>query len=94
MTSVLIKHPVEDYAKWKDAFDSFLDNRKAGGEKSYTICRPIDEPNNIVILFEWNSIENAQAFLDSQDLKEAMQKAGVTGPPEITIMETTARGET
>lgn len=94
MATILIKHPVEDYARWKNAFDDFLDYRKAGGEKSYLICRPIDEPNNIVILFEWNSVENAQAFLDSQDLKEAMQKAGVAGPPEITIMETTAQGET
>lgn len=92
MTTVLIKHPVEEYAKWKSAFDDFIDYRKAGGEKSYQICRPIDEPNNVVILFEWDSVENAKKFLDSQDLKDAMQKAGVVGPPEITLMETTAKG--
>ena len=94
MTAVLIKHPVEDYSRWKEAFDGFIANRKAGGEKSYHICRPIDEPNIVVILFEWDSIANAMAFLDSQDLKQAMQQAGVTGPPEITIMETAAKGDT
>ena len=94
MTTVLIKHPVEDYAKWKDAFDRFIDHRKAGGEKSYHICRPIDEPTSVIILFEWDSIANAMAFLDSEELKTAMQQAGVAGPPEITIMETAAKGDT
>lgn len=94
MTTVLIKHPVEDYAKWKDAFDGFIEHRKAGGELSYHICRPLNEPNSVVVLFEWDSVDNAMAFLDSQNLKEAMQEAGVAGPPEITIMETEARGDT
>ncbi|MCK5359289.1 MAG: antibiotic biosynthesis monooxygenase [Gammaproteobacteria bacterium] len=94
MTTILIKHPVQDYTIWKGAFDSFIDTRKASGEKSYHICRPIDEPNNVVILFEWDSLDKAKAFLDSEDLKAAMQQAGVTGPPEITLMETTAKGDT
>lgn len=94
MTTILIKHPVEDYAKWKDAFDGFINYRKTGGEKSYQICRPVNEPNIVVILFEWDSVDNARTFLDSQELKDAMQQAGVAGQPEITIMETVAKGDT
>ena len=45
MTTVLIKHSVEDYGKWKEAFDAFIDNRKAGGEKSYHIYRTINNQN-------------------------------------------------
>ena len=94
MTTVLIKHPVQDYATWKAAFDGFINTRKASGEKSYHICRPIDEPYHVVILFEWDNLDNAREFLDSEGLKEAMQQAGVTGPPEITLMETVAKGDT
>ena len=94
MTTVLIKHPIEDYAKWKNAFDGFIEFRKASGEQSFHVSRPVDNPNTLVILFEWDSAENAMAFLDSADLKNAMQKAGVLGPPEITIMETATRGNT
>ncbi|MFW2440568.1 MAG: antibiotic biosynthesis monooxygenase [Arenicellales bacterium] len=94
MATILIKHPVEDYAKWKNAFDAFINYRRTGGEKSYHICRPVNDQNIVVILFEWDSVENAMTFLDSEELKDAMQQAGVVGPPEITIMETTARGDT
>ena len=94
MTTVLIKHPVEDYDKWKDAFDAFIDNRKAGGEKSYHIYRTLNNLNNVVVLFEWDSAENAITFLQSDELKAAMQQAGVAGPPEINIMETAEKGET
>jgi len=94
MTTILIKHPVEDYDKWKAEFDAFHDHRKASGETSFQINRPIDDPNNLVILFEWDSAENAKAFLDSTDLKEAMQRAGVLGQPEITIMEIADQGST
>lgn len=94
MTTVLIKHSVEDYGKWKEAFDAFIDNRKAGGEKSYHIYRTINNQNTVVIVFEWDNAENAITFLQSDDLKAAMQQAGVTGPPEINIMETADKGET
>lgn len=94
MTTVLIKHPVEDYAKWKDAFDAFIDNRKAAGEQSYHIYRTINNQNNLVIVFEWDNAENAITFLQSDELKAAMQQAGVAGPPEINIMETADKGET
>lgn len=94
MTTVLIKHPVQDYDKWKNAFDAFIDNRKAGGEKSYHIYRTINNQSNVIILFEWDNTENAITFLQSDDLKIAMQQAGVAGPPEINIMETADKGET
>ena len=94
MTTVLIKHPIEDYAKWKTAFDAFIEFRKAGGEQSFHVSRTVNDPNTLVILFEWDNAENAMAFLDSTDLKEAMQEAGVLGPPEITMMETATKGNT
>jgi quinol monooxygenase YgiN len=86
VASVLIKHPVEDFEKWKAGFDAFHDTRKSGGEKSYQIFRTIDDPNNVVALFEWDDIDNARAFLNSSELKDAMEQAGVSGQPEITIM--------
>jgi quinol monooxygenase YgiN len=94
MAIVLIKHPVEDYEKWKAEFDAFHDTRKSNGEQNYRIYRTIDDPNNLVAFFEWDNIDNAKAFLASSDLKDAMQEAGVSGQPEITIMEIADQGST
>lgn len=94
MATVLIKHPVQDYEKWKTAFDDFVSARKAAGEKSYHIYRTIRDQNKVVVVFEWDSVDNALAFLQSQDLKAAMQQAGVSGQPDITVMESAAQGTT
>ena len=94
MTTVLIKHPVQDYTIWKAAFDNFSDTRKAAGEKSYHIYRTIRDQNKIVVVFEWDNVDKALAFLQSQELRTAMQQAGVTGQPDITVMESAAQGDT
>ena len=94
MVTVLVTHPVDDYENWKSEFDAFHDNRKASGELTYHICQPIENPNNLIMLFEWDSIENAENFFDSTELRSAMKRAGVIGPPEITFMQVVDYGST
>ena len=93
MANLLIRHKVADYAAWKSAFDGFIETRKAGGERSWRIWRTDDDPNNLVLLFSWDSIENAKAFIASTALKETMENAGVTGAPEIYYLDEYDRGK-
>jgi hypothetical protein len=44
----------------------------------------------LFVLFEWDSIENAQKFVRSDETKEAMQNAGVVGMPAIYFVEEVA----
>jgi hypothetical protein len=37
-------------------------------------------------LFEAEDLQKAQAFSESSDLREAMQKAGVVGQPDILFL--------
>ena len=94
MATVVVKHRVRDYADWRRAFDAYLQSRKAGGEKAYQILHPADEPNNLTVIFEWDSAENVQAFLEGRKLKEAMREAGVIEAPDISILEEIDRGMT
>mgnify|MGYP001552339836 CR=1 FL=1 len=50
MTTILIKHPVEDYDIWKGEFDAFHDNRKARGVTILQLKLPIDDPNYLLII--------------------------------------------
>jgi len=45
MTYLLVRHKVEDYAKWKPVFDEHGAARKAGGSKGARVFRFIDNPN-------------------------------------------------
>ena len=92
MTHLLIKHKVQDYPSWKKTFDGFIDARRAGGEKSFQILHPENEGNNLLVFFEWDNINNAKKFVNSPELKEAMNNAGVVEQPEVYFLEEYATG--
>jgi len=89
---MLVQHSVKDYAAWKSVFDSKSDLRRRNGEKSYQILRQENGSNEVVALFEWDSLDNARKYSSSPELREAMERAGVMGKPEIYFLEEAARG--
>ena len=70
---------VEDYAKWKSAFDSedAIALRKAGEMKSYQLFQTEDDPNTVVLLTEFDNLDKARKFMQSEELQEAMKQSGV-----------------
>ena len=87
MVRVFVRHKVKSFAKWKVAFDAFKKVRKAGGEKSARLGHLAGSPNNLCLLFTWDSAANARAFMKSKELKAAMAEAGVREKPEVFIFE-------
>jgi quinol monooxygenase YgiN len=86
MTSMIVTHKVKDYSIFKKTFDSVIDLRKSNGELSDRIYRDASDPNEITLIFKWNSLANAQKYAHSPELKAAMDKAGVVGLPEIHFL--------
>ena len=86
MTTMLIQHKVKDFADWKKVFDSAAGLRSSSGELSTQIFQDASDPNSLTIMNKWDSLENAQKFAHSPELKAAMEKAGVTGPPTVTFL--------
>jgi heme-degrading monooxygenase HmoA len=60
--------------------------RNTAGSKKYQIFHSADDANNLVLLFEWDSLDNAHAFAESEDLKQKMKEAGVIGEPDIYFL--------
>jgi heme-degrading monooxygenase HmoA len=92
MAYMFVRQSVQDYEAWKSVFDSFSDLRKRNGEKSYQILRQDNDSSEVVGLFEWDNLDNARKYAGSPELKAAMERAGVTGKPEIMFLEEAARG--
>jgi quinol monooxygenase YgiN len=86
MASMLVQHQVKDFAAWKKVFDSMADMRASSGELSDQIYKDANDPNKLTLVFKWNSVANAQKFAQSPELKAAMEKAGVAGPPTISFL--------
>jgi quinol monooxygenase YgiN len=93
MAHVLVmKHVVEDYAKWKTAFDDARETRRAAGEKTYQIFLTKDEPRKLTLLFEWHDLDRAREYFGSEELRTAMKRAGVVGQAEVHFLETIEEG--
>lgn len=93
MTHVIASHKVENYAAWKEVFDKFADTRKSFGETSYQILHQNNDPNDLVMVFGWDNQANAEKFFKSEELKAAMQNAGVLEPPQVQFVSEVATGK-
>ena len=90
MPCLLIRHTVQDYSAWKAVFDEQADVRRANGSQGGRLFRST-EPGEVLVLLEWDDLERARLFADSDDLREAMTRAGVTDRPDIWFLEDVER---
>jgi hypothetical protein len=80
---MFVRHNVTDFAKWKQVYDDFRPTQKRMGVTAEAVFRAADNPNDVTVTHEFASIDAAQAFAGSAELKAAMQNAGVAGAPTI-----------
>jgi hypothetical protein len=86
MPYVMVKQKVVEYARWKTNFDADDANREIAGSKGGQLFRSADDPNEMVILLEWDLQQVGQ---DSQEeeVRAKMQAGGALGLPEISLLE-------
>jgi quinol monooxygenase YgiN len=84
---LLIRHKVSDFAAWKATYDSHAGSRASAGLTELHLRRSIDNPNEVVMLFSVADLDKAKAFAASEDLRAAMQKAGVTDKPDVYFLD-------
>ena len=80
---VYVRHEVNDYAAWRKVYNEFNATRRKLGVINQAVYRTVDNGNDITVIHDFKSIEQAKAFVASPDLKAAMDKAGVKGTPQI-----------
>jgi len=87
MVVSLVLHRVEDYDAWRAVYDSVAELQKAGGVTSESVHRMADDPNNVLVIHHFDSVQRARDFFGNADLRAAMQRGGVQGAPRIEIFE-------
>lgn len=87
MPYLLLRHKVTDYDKWKSAFDAHSLTRQANGSRGGQLFRNASDPNEVIMLLEWDVLETARQFVQSEELREVMQQAGVIGDPTIYFLK-------
>jgi hypothetical protein len=85
--TAMIQHRVADYDKWRKAYDGFAGAQKAGGVTRQSVYRAKDDPSNLLVMHGFATAADAEAFLASTELRDAMRQAGVEGKPRIDIYQ-------
>ncbi len=84
-----VRHPVQDYATWRAVFDGpevgALHTKY--GASNTRVGRNPDDGNEVWVAHDFDSLDSAQNFAGDPELPAVMEKAGVTGAPEIAIYE-------
>ena len=87
MMHMLLRHKVADFAKWKPIYDAHLSARQKAELKEEHLFRNADDPNEVLLLFSVEDVDKAKAFTASDDLRQAMQNAGVRDKPDVYFLK-------
>jgi len=83
MVRLFVRHSVSDYGAWRAAYDDFDAERSGMGVRGHAVYQAPDNPNDVTVTHDFDSLEAGQAFVSSPRLREVMEQAGVAGEPQL-----------
>ncbi|MGA3030778.1 MAG: cyclase [Candidatus Limnocylindrales bacterium] len=89
MTKVIVQHNVADYDRWYPVFTENESVRRQHGATGHSINREATNPNCILIVNDFATLEGARAFSQDPSLPQAMERGGVEGRPQVWIVDET-----
>ena len=87
MPALLIRHQVDDFDTWKKVFFDEVGTRRAHGSQAELVFRSSTDPKEVWVLLHWDDMFRAQLFVRSDDLLEALARAGVVDQPDYWYLE-------
>lgn len=85
MVRLFVRHTVGDYDAWKKGYDEFDSKRRAMGVTDHAVFRSLDDPKDVTIYHDFATRGEADSFMQSAELRSAMQNAGVVGTPAVWL---------
>ena len=81
-TAMGVVHEVEDFARWHIGY-----LEKSDPEARISVYVNVDNPNEVTVFEFTKSHEEATAFIQSDEIKSAMDEYGVTTEPVLTLYD-------
>jgi quinol monooxygenase YgiN len=85
MVRMFARHQVADYDAWRNVCDAF--GREALGVRAHAVYRSVRDPNDITIWHDFDDRATAESSMSSDDLREALTRAGVVRAPNFRLTD-------
>jgi hypothetical protein len=85
MALLSVQHDVQDYPAWREVYDALDEVQRDWGVTDSSVHQLAGAPETVLVLHNFATVAQAQGFLSSRELKDAMQRAGVQGTPRVEI---------
>lgn len=83
---MVIRHTVSDFPTWKEGYEAHEPARAGAGLTEKLLLQDAGDPNTVMIVLAAEDLNRAEEFSKSDDLREAMQRVGVVGKPDIYFL--------
>ncbi len=87
MAKAIVKHHVADYDRWLPVFTAHEAVRRQHGATGHSVNREVSDPNTLVIVTDFATLDGVRAFTQDPSLAAAMEQGGVDGTPQVWIVE-------
>jgi hypothetical protein len=91
IVTVIVTHEVKEYVSWRKVYDADEPNRRAIGFKVWGVYRDVKSPNWVSVIGTFPNAGAVDAFMASPKLKEAMERGGVMGKPDVKVLMAAAK---
>ena len=85
--TIVVVHRVESYTTWKPFYDSTAPWKLPFGWRRGTVLTAIGDRNNVMLIEDFDTLDDAKKFASSPDFKAAMGNAGVVYTPDIRVVD-------
>ena len=83
MITLFERATVPNFEAWHEVFKNFGPTLKAKGVIASVVYQATDNPNDVTVIHEFATFDDAKAFIDSRELHEARSRAKVPSTPTI-----------
>lgn len=87
MATLHIEHRISDFDTWASMFGRFAQERRDAGVRGQRVQRPVDDPAYVVIDLDFDTADEANAFLDFLKTKVWSASPVLVGTPETKVLE-------
>lgn len=91
MPYTIVRQRVQDFPRWRRAFDENAEAREEHGSKGGHLFRNPADRADIVLFLAWEDLERAREYLASETVVEERERGRVEAAPEVLYLEELGR---